>query len=902
MAVRWSAPCNAPILGVMFVLASLYLALQVSPSIAVDAVTPGRVVARAPALGYCDGYFLTLTKSPSYDDRSLWYGRLRASDGALVDVPFRTVKATVLASEAIAIGCDGKNFVLAYTMAQGNGTPSGVSVVRIRASDGAIIPAPGGADALQIADISGGDLGRTPAVACGGGAIFVAWAEPRYDGLTDDLYGARIRASDGVLLDGPIRNGGITISTAMGNQKTPAVIFTGEHFLVAWIDGRNGSTDIYAARVRANDGMLMDGPPATGGIEVVRTPARPYNTRSGLQVAGDGVQALFTWYENSLTLPEIGAYGVRLRVADASLLDGPASAGGVPILTRGMREQNAVDLPAVAYAGGNFLVSTRTLAMRVAADMKLLDGAASSGGLSAAGGAIASDGSTFLLGRQVYSEDSSPQWVEGTRVRASTGEVLDKSASLALLGQAKSWQGLSQVACGKETCLVIWTDERVTEPGLYGVRVRKRDGALLDRPARRISTARPPGTPLPNGTRLGVTAFDGSSYVVAWPRDGAIRGNRLRESDGTLLDGEGVELTASTGQTASIGCVTGTCLVAWNDVPNLAKGVRARRWKTGDGTLLDPSPLDLGIGLLPRYGNGAVTAGKDGFLVLVTGRQTGPLARTDAVLVRAADATLVRASGPIVKSDWLSPVGVAFDGAQYLIVYSPGYAGSYGIRVREADLKPLDTTANPNGFLIGGTTMSGVAFDGSRFLVPLAGMLLQPNGLFGKRVRPDDAVVEDGGPGGAGFTIDDGEALQPAVAGAGDGRTITAFAQGTQVLVRLIGDWGPGIDAGAPDGGDLADGGVIDAGGAVDVALDAAVAEGGPLVDGGVDASRPDGAAPATIDGAIAPDAGAASGSGGCGCRVGARGRASGWALLTALALAFRRRGRNRARPRRPVA
>jgi hypothetical protein len=139
-----------------------------------------------------------------------------------------------------------------------------------------------------------------PSAASNGTDYFVAWQDYR-SGTHSDVYGARV-ASDGAVLDDPWV--GIAVSTAANDQGPPSAASNGTDYFVAWHDDRNfppGNFDIYGARVRASDGLLLDGPPDTGGI-AVSTGSQEYPS-----VASNGTDYFVAW---GMTGGDI--YGVRV--------------------------------------------------------------------------------------------------------------------------------------------------------------------------------------------------------------------------------------------------------------------------------------------------------------------------------------------------------------------------------------------------------------------------------------------------------------------------------------------------------------------------------------------------------------------------------------------------------------
>lgn len=98
-----------------------------------------------------------------------------------------------------------------------------------------------------------------PAVAFGDTTCLVVWGDHR--GSAEDIYAARVTRS-GHVLDPR----GRAISFAAGDQFGPSIAYDGRQFLATWCDGRNGSTDIYGARVTAG-GEVLD----PNGIAISRS-------------------------------------------------------------------------------------------------------------------------------------------------------------------------------------------------------------------------------------------------------------------------------------------------------------------------------------------------------------------------------------------------------------------------------------------------------------------------------------------------------------------------------------------------------------------------------------------------------------------------------------------------------
>lgn len=154
---------------------------------------------------------------------------------------------------------------------------------------------------------------RKASVAFNGEVYLVLWEDSRNNGTGWDLYGVRIRDADEGLLDAVP----LAICTARGDQTYPAVASDGQNFLVVWEDARGTSSDIYGARVRASDGAVLDasGLPIRTLANNQRAPSVTSNGSTYLVVWQENSGGQFDFTD---------LYGTRLNPADGSLLDAPA--------------------------------------------------------------------------------------------------------------------------------------------------------------------------------------------------------------------------------------------------------------------------------------------------------------------------------------------------------------------------------------------------------------------------------------------------------------------------------------------------------------------------------------------------------------------------------------------------
>jgi FlgD Ig-like domain len=118
-----------------------------------------------------------------------------------------------------------------------------------------------------------------------GGAILV-WYDYRNNASNSDIYAARL-TSAGTLPDGAA---GIAISTGSTNEGSPSIMpYGGGGAIIAWIDSRNGSFDIYAARL-SNSAVVLD----PGGIGICQEGSDQYYPACVSDGAGG---AIISWMD-----------------------------------------------------------------------------------------------------------------------------------------------------------------------------------------------------------------------------------------------------------------------------------------------------------------------------------------------------------------------------------------------------------------------------------------------------------------------------------------------------------------------------------------------------------------------------------------------------------------------------
>ncbi|RKH01230.1 HYR domain-containing protein [Corallococcus carmarthensis] len=576
------------------------------------------------------------------------------------------------------------------------------------------------------------------AIAFDGTQYLVVWNDHR-SGVTSDVYGTRVRASDGVVLD----PGGIPISTGAGSQGTPAVSFDGSRFLVAWSDSRNDpvSSDVHGARVDAA-GTVLD--PA--GIPISTATGRQSNP-SIASVAGT---FLVTWEDTRDGLT--GISGARVRASDGAVLDPQ----GLVVATGGTTAQ---DSSSVASDGSRFLVVWRKqadiLGRRVASDGTVLDPGgvllSTSASRDKQAPAVLFDGTRFLVVWEHRTELL--QDIYGVRVRASDLAVLDTPSML--LSASANAEIDASVAAGTQSYLVVWSDDRDRSgaSSLYGVRVRASDGGLLD----------PKPFPVGKGNRSRSTpsvGFAEGQFLVAWrdsepgSLDADIHGARIRESDGVVLDASDLIVSAAARPQGNPKVASGDGLffVTWEDSRNgtgTTTDVYGARIRALDGAVLEPDGIAVATGNSDE--NSPATAFGEGyFLVAWTDYRNGS-SNPDihGARVRASDGTVADSpSLPITtRAEIQRTPAVAFDGSHFLTVWHDQRSGVpsevYGARVRARDGAVLD---NGGRSLFTNTSISrevpAVACDGKECLLVWRQVTPTSLELYGGRLAPDLSQVD----------------------------------------------------------------------------------------------------------------------------------------------------------------
>jgi hypothetical protein len=320
-----------------------------------------------------------------------------------------------------------------------------------------------------------------PAVAVGNGLSLVVWSELVGPGDAD-VYAVRVRASDGAVLDAsPLR-----IATGSAIQYSPAVAFDGTNFLVVWDEQRQSAPQVYGTRVRASDGTVLDVPRHFSKNSFAFPP------QFNASVAFDGTNYVVTWEGWNIAGPSTSyaIQGIRVRPSDGN----PIESYGFIIAN--VENNGRSDLRAQVACGG--------------------------------GGCLAVWPAYLWSSSKEFGFD-----IYGARLEAATSKRLDV-IPLRLTHTSAVDELYPSVASDGKDFLVTW--ETGSGGPLFAARVRGSDGALLDSSALTVAAS-----------HLGKAhvAFDGSDYRVAFQgtREGA---RQLLVTRVTPGGGKGAELALAT--------------------------------------------------------------------------------------------------------------------------------------------------------------------------------------------------------------------------------------------------------------------------------------------------------------------------------------------------------------------
>jgi uncharacterized protein (TIGR03382 family) len=524
----------------------------------------------SPALVFDGTNYFAVWSDFRNNDFDIYGTRVRRSDGVPLDPAGIPISTAPSFQSQPAVAFDGTQFLVAWHDLRG-GADYDIYGARVSAT-GTVLDASG----LPISTATG--FQQSPSIAAAGGTFFVVWDDRRDAGNTD-VYGARVRSSDGGVLDPT----GLPLATGPVAQGGSTVVSDGSRFLALWGHSTSSTTSaLYAARVQT-DGVVLD----PGGVSLLGSVT---TSATAPAVSLNGGQLLLVWRNIQESSTDI--YGVRVNASDLSLV-------GTPVLCSS--QTNSERSPAIAGGANSYLVvwqdsrdrggGTDIYGVRVrASDGVVLDPVAlpiSTATNSQAFPVVAFDGSHFLVAWADFRNNSTlGSDIYGARVRESDGVVLDPAGIPIYSGPRQ--QAGPRIAFGDGLYFVTWDDNRSSSTDVYGARVRASDGVVLDPTGIAVATAT-------YSEQYASTAFAGGSFLVAWgdSRNGSsntdIYAARVRASDGVVLDTPSLPLTTSTGRQnfPAVASDGSHFLTVWKDDRTTTSAIYGARVRASDGAVLD---------------------------------------------------------------------------------------------------------------------------------------------------------------------------------------------------------------------------------------------------------------------------------------------------------------------------
>lgn len=565
---------------------------------------------------------------------------------------------------------------------------------------------------------------ETPSIAFDGTNYFVVW-EDRRSG-SSYIYGARV-SQTGIILDPD----GFQISNAEYGQSWPSIIYDGIQYFVVWEDYRNGSYDIYGARVN-REGLLLD----SAGIPI----STSVNNQRLPRIAFDGTNYLVVWQDNRIG-GQTDIYCARVTQAGVVL-----DLNGIVIAQHNYNQ----DFPAVAFDGENYLVvwddnrgfeTWDLYGARVTRFGNVLDPSGFT--ISTAQSwqtypSIAFDGTNYLVVWQDFRSMSSYQ-IYGARVTPAR-VVLDRSGIPISTG---TWsQERPSIIFDSINYLVVWQDNRNGSFDIYGSRINQA-GIVLD-------SAGIPVSINSNDQQYPSIAIDNTNYFMVWQSytsgSNDIYGARMNQ-DGIVLDSTSflISTKANEQQSPSIAFDSTNYLVVWQDRHITSCDIYGIRINQA-GIAEDSASISISSAIKDQYSPSVAFDGTN-YLAVWEDERSGS---SDIYGARInQDGVVLDLPGiPIstAVNDQNSPA-IAFDGINYIVVWSDERMGSsyiYGARVNQAGV-----ILEPDGFQISnaaiGQYFPSVAFDGTNYLVVWEDRRSGSYDIYGTRINQAGIIQDSSG-------------------------------------------------------------------------------------------------------------------------------------------------------------
>jgi len=624
---------------------------------------------RSPAVAYGEGSYL-VTWDEYYGSRNI-VAALVDTAGQVSEGIEVCAATDVQGSPAVAFG--DSIYLVAWNDARNSGR---AQVYAARITQSGILLDSGGFPVLLPHDAQ-----KLPSVSYDGTNFLVTWQEGPV--LNNDILAARV-APTGTILDSVA----IRVSEYAGDQLHPRTTFADSHHFIIWQDSRNGTPDVYCARVTPT-GQVAD----TVGIRV----SEDVGPRLDPVIAAGADQLLAAWQDgrtdslaHGISASRISSFGLVLD--SASILIGENL----------YKTYTRQDSPSVTFGDSSWLVvwtdfrpdtlHTTVYALRLASDGSRLDGAAikvSSGDGDGRSPRAAFDGSNYLI---VWTDSSSAGCdIHGRRLSHS-GVLLDTVD--VPIASTSNREGSPAVVSDGSNFLVVWQELMSDGFHISGRRVSP-EGVVLD--TQRISIGVEPGAISP------AVASGDSWNLVVW-----------RGSSSSSSEVEAVRVTHA-------------------------------------GVVLDSPPTTLSYGL-GRCRYPAVARGGDQYFVVWIDRPNNRDALLGVILSWSGQHPETTRAMVYQGQPWPGFPTVAFNGRDYIVAWrSPEVKmAARGARVNQsgAVMDRFDVLAGPQDCYLSGLA----AGPDSSMLVVFTTMTDSINGQLANRSRvwgllsPLSGVAESGDP------------------------------------------------------------------------------------------------------------------------------------------------------------
>jgi len=211
----------------------------------------------------------------------------RIRNSALLDAEPRLLSIQAADENLPDIACNGSSYLVVWNSSTTALYDNSTDILATRLSLTGEVIDPSGIVLSALADVEQ----LYPRVAANGQDFFVAWQDNRNRTQGRDIYGTMVTGAGQV-----VSSNGVAICTASGNQYTPLVAASGDQFLVAWMDFRQGNNanvaaDVYGARI-SSAGTILD----ANGFAISAAAQDQYI--GGL--AGNGSHWLVVWSDSRL--------------------------------------------------------------------------------------------------------------------------------------------------------------------------------------------------------------------------------------------------------------------------------------------------------------------------------------------------------------------------------------------------------------------------------------------------------------------------------------------------------------------------------------------------------------------------------------------------------------------------